>query len=101
VVTNAQDNSTLSLFTFIIGSVGLLAGGFVGGRLAGGVNRALTAMLLGVLATVISYFLYKNFTQQRVFLSNLLNSDQATYYLRSQILLVIGAVIGGRKPRKG
>jgi small-conductance mechanosensitive channel len=100
VITNAQDDSTLSLITFIIGGIGLLAGGFVGGRLAGGVNRALTAMFLAVLATVIGYFLYKNLTHQRVFLSNLLNSDQATYYLRSQILLVIGAVIGGRKPRK-
>lgn len=40
VITSAQDDSTLSLITFIIGSIGLLAGGFVGGRLAGGVNRA-------------------------------------------------------------
>jgi hypothetical protein len=100
VITNAQDNSTLSLITFIIGGIGLLAGGFLGGRLAGGVNRALTAMLLAVLATVIGYFLYKNLTGQRVFLSNLLSSDQATYWLRSQLLLVIGAMLGGRKPRK-
>lgn len=100
VITNAQDDSTLALITFIIGGIGLLAGGFVGGRLAGGVNRALTAMFLAVLVTVIGYFLYKNLTHQRVFLSNLLNSDQATYYLKSQILLVIGAVIGGRKPHK-
>lgn len=100
VITSAQDNSTLSLITFIIGGIGLLAGGFLGGRLAGGVNRALTAMLLAVLATVIGYFLYKNLTGQRVFLSNLLSSDQATYWLRSQLLLVIGAMLGGRKPRK-
>jgi hypothetical protein len=100
VITSAQDDSTLSLLTFVIGGIGLLAGGFVGGRLAGGVNRALTAMLLAVLATVIGYFLYKYQTQQRVFLSNLLSSDQAAYWLRSQILLVIGAMLGGRKPRK-
>ena len=89
VVTSSQDDSTLSFITFVIG-----------GRLAGGVNRALTAMLLAVLATVIGYFFYKYVTGQRVYLSNLLNSDQATYWLRSQLLLVIGAMLGGRKPRK-
>ncbi len=100
VVTSSQDDSTLSFITFVIGGIGLLAGGFIGGRLAGGVNRALTAMLLAVLATVIGYFFYKYVTGQRVYLSNLLNSDQATYWLRSQLLLVIGAMLGGRKPRK-
>ena len=100
VVTNSQDDSTLSLITFVIGGIGLLAGGFIGGRLAGGVSRALTAMLLAVLATVIGYFLYKNLTHQHVYLSNLLNSDQATYWLRSQLLLVIGAMLGGRGQHK-
>ena len=100
VVTNSQDDSTLSLITFVIGGIGLLAGGFIGGRLAGGVSRALTAMLLAVLATVIGYFLYKNLTHQHVYLSNLLNSDQATYWLRSQLLLVIGAMLGGRRQHK-
>jgi hypothetical protein len=100
VATSSQDDFTLSLLTFVIGGIGLLAGGFAGGRLAGGVNRALTAMLLAVLATVIGYFLYKYQTKQPVYLSNLLSSDQAAYWLRSQILLVIGAMLGGRKPRK-
>jgi hypothetical protein len=100
VTTSAQDDSTLNLLTFLIGGVGLLAGGIAGGKVAGGVSRALTAMLLAVMATVVGYFFYKNLTKQPVYLDHLLNSDQATYWLRSQVLLVIGAMVGGRRRYK-